>query len=194
MVSGKKAQLLIKEANRRLDHTFKSDFLRRETIEGEAICASHKKTSSQAKSPPPRRRRARTLKQPSSRVARRTGPRPTQCRRQERRSTIRIRCELPAEEEYLFALYRQVECYHVLHVHPQANKELLPENKALLDEIVKVWAVLIGKDLETLGFEKSSFALDTIHPENGRLFSKIVSVQRPTDPSKGFKEPPALGS
>ena len=107
---------------------------------------------------------------------------------------IEIRIPQPESPEALFALYRQIECYCALHVHPALHQELLPQNKALFDDLVKVLALQIGYEFEALGFVNPSLSLDAIHPENGRQFSRILSVQRPSDPSKVFQDPGALGA
>jgi hypothetical protein len=83
--------------------------------------------------------------------------------------------------EELFAIYRQIECYNALDVDPDLNQELLPENKQLLDEMLKVWAQIMGRQLVAIGFENPTFILDAIHPENGRPFSCIISVRKPLE-------------
>lgn len=77
------------------------------------------------------------------------------------------------------AIYRQLECYNALHIQPELNAELLPENKELLDEMLSVVAGIIGKQLEQRGFVNAKFDLNSVHPENGRLFSRIISAQKP---------------
>lgn len=86
--------------------------------------------------------------------------------------------------EQRFAIYRQIECYKALHVNPDLNEELLPQNKELLDEMLKVYADIICHHLENFGFVNPKFDLNATHPENGRLFSRIISVQKPMEATK----------
>jgi hypothetical protein len=81
----------------------------------------------------------------------------------------------------LFAIYRQLECYCALHVQPELQEELLPENKDLLDEMLEVWVEIMGGQLETIGFVNANFVLDCIHPDNDRRYSRILSVEKPLE-------------
>lgn len=104
--------------------------------------------------------------------------------------TIQIRLKNPQEPQASFDLFHQLECWNALHANPENAQYLLPENKALLDEIAQI---LVGKILlpqfALLNFVPDGIEFGGIHPENGRTNSRIMYVKRPEDPSIAFKRP-----
>jgi hypothetical protein len=95
------------------------------------------------------------------------------------RMRVRLQDDQEMPFEQLFAIYRQIECYNALHVNPQLNEELLPQNKKLLDEMLDILGGVICHHLKEFGFVNPKFDVNIPHPENKRLFSRLITVQKP---------------
>ena len=72
-----------------------------------------------------------------------------------------------------------MECYRSLILNPESVNDVDPDLKKQLDlAIVCLVNKFVVPQLATLGFVKKSFQTDGINEENGRLFNRVVYVQK----------------